>query len=205
MVPDDTGEPKDVIRSIARRWLWCGNLVAAVVALVVVGGGAAAVLLAEGQASVAGDVLVEAGLAVVVGLVAIAFLRAPSRGETRRHGRSGTGFPEVREVRSRLREGAALTPAEQEVADDLAAVCRGRLRARRPLVVSGALVVVVLGVLVALHPPAPTSQSSLDPARFVVLWGSIAVTDWRRTSGVRADLSGARAPDGRAATTRAAQ
>lgn len=31
MVPDDTGEPKDVIRSIARRWLWCGNLVAAVV------------------------------------------------------------------------------------------------------------------------------------------------------------------------------
>ena len=184
-------QPLPDVRSIARRYVWCANALAAIVGLVVLGVVAGVVLPIDHRLAdvvgTPGEVLVLLGVTVATGLLAVALLRHPSRGEAREHGRSATGFEEVSRVRQRLREGVALTAAEQEIADDLAVLCARSIAERRWLLllpIAGAAGLLLL----LLHPPSHGSPSPLMLAELVVGYGSAAVADWRRTDAVLDEL-----------------
>ena len=178
------------VRSLASRYFLCADLVVAVVGLVVIAVATPIIVLARSDGQLGDAVPAGVLLYLVAALVGLAILRRPSRTERREHGRSGTGFAEVRRVREMLRSGGDLDPAQQEVADDLARVCARRGSQMRRATVVVVVLVLLFGALLVQGLDSLDANRILGGATTVVVVLAVLVAERRRTAAVRADLLG---------------
>ncbi|WP_295692392.1 hypothetical protein [Lapillicoccus sp.] len=172
------------MRTRVGRYFVCSDLLAVIGVLLVTGVTAFAFFLTVGGLSVLASIPVGLLLYLLAAVVAYAALRRPGKSEPERV----AGFAEIMSVRRRMRSGETLTPAEQQVADDLADICARRAAGGRA---AGRVVLVLLlvsGAVFAYGYNLKDANAVLGAVATLAVVVAVVVSERSRASSIRRDL-----------------
>jgi len=166
------------------RYFLCSDLLAVIGVLVVTGVAAYAFFLTVGGLGALASIPVGLVLYLVAAVVAYAALRRPSKGETERV----AGFAEITSVRRRMRGGESLTPAEQQVADDLADICERRAAGGRAAGRVAIVLILASGAVFAYGYNLKDANALLGAVATLAVVVAVLVSERSRASSIRRDL-----------------
>ena len=172
------------MRTRVGRYFLCSDLLAIISVLAITGVAAFVFFLTVGGLSPLASIPIGLLLYLVAAIVAYAALRRPSKGETQRV----VGFAEITAVRRRMRSGESLTPAEQQVADDVADLCVRRAAGSRQAGRVATVLIVAFLALLAYGYNLKDANTVLGAVATLGVVIAVVVSERSRTSSIRRDL-----------------
>lgn len=187
------------MRTRVGRYLLCADLLAVIGVLLVAGLVSFGFFVTVGGLDPVAAVPVGLLLYLVAAVVAYAVLRRPGRGEAEQGGVGGgevergeagpvSGFAEITRVRARMRSGQELTPAEQQVADDLADACTRRAASAGAAGRVATVLVLVFGALLVYGLNLKDANAVLGAVATLAVVVAVLVSERSLARRIRRDL-----------------